>query len=683
MVIVAREEKENGWAGVEAVRVSFLGLSLVLLTVGAIGAVALGRSRDRLGVWLGSVMAVTACAMGVIISGWMLLVPGVAVSVRIPWSLPLGSFHLGLDGLSVFFLFAIFLISGLAAMYGIGYLLAHSPHTRQAPAVALFNLLVVAMVLVTLARDGVLFIMAWEIMFLASYFLVTYDSARREVRRAGFIYLVASHLGVVLLMLLFTVLASHTPGFEFDFDAFRQIKYPDPISSWAFLLALGAFGVKAGTWPLHLWLPEAHPAAPSHVSSVMSGVMIKMGIYGLLRTITLIGKEQAWWGILLVVLGIISGITGLLQALAQRDLKRLLAYSSIENVGIISTGIGLGLLGQTTGQETVATLGYTAALLHVLNHGLFKGLLFQAAGSVLVGTGRRNIDHLGGLIHRMPTTALAFAVGAVAVAGLPPLNGFVSESLLYVGAYQGMVQLSGRLAVVAVAILPTLALIGGLATAVFVKAFGLSFLGLPRVPLRSVREAPVLMRAAMAMGSLACLLIAVWPTAAFRLVQAPLGALVTSPWFPPSVVASLSRLGQLAGLLLGLSAVTAGLRFVVLRGRDVRPGPTWACGYAAPSSRMQYTAMSFPQPLLDAFPHLFTWRRRFQAPEGYFPRRAHREERLVDVTAERVIVPAVRRGLGALTALRVLQSGLLQAYLLYILMTLALLLGWQLTGGLR
>ena len=380
----------------------------------------------------------------------------------------MGEFHVGLDPLSAFFLLCVFLVSGLAALYGSSYLRTYIGKRRLAPPLMFFNLLVATMALLVVARDGVLFLIAWEMMSIASFFLVTYEGEREDVRRAGMTYLMAAHLGAVFLFILFGLL-SRAAG-SFDFDSFARVGAAgSELINVCFLLALVGFGTKAGFWPFHIWLPDAHPAAPSHVSAVMSGVMIKMGIYGLLRVIGFLGSPPPWWGVTLLVIGAVSGVAGVLHALAQHDLKRLLAYSSVENIGIIALGIGIGLLGQSHGEPALAFIGYAGSLFHVLNHGLFKGMLFQAAGSVLHATGTRDLESLGGLSRRMPVTSLMFLIGSVAICGLPPLNGFVSEWLIYVGAFRASGALPTVWAVTSISVVPALALIGGLAAACFVK----------------------------------------------------------------------------------------------------------------------------------------------------------------------------------------------------------------------
>ncbi len=595
----------------------------------------------------------------------------------------MGELHVGLDPLSSFFLLCIFTVSGLAAIYGLGYLPAYIGNRRLAPAVVFFNVLVAAMVAVVLARDGILLIVAWEIMSIASFFLVTYEHERPDVRRAGFTYLVASQLGVVFLFIMFAVLGRAVGSYDFDLFSGGAAARTG-VANAVFLLALVGFGTKAGFWPVHLWLPDAHPAAPSHVSALMSGVMIKMGIYGLLRTLLFLGPPPAWWGVVLVAIGAISGVLGVVQALAQHDLKRLLAYHSVENIGIIALGIGIGLLGQSHGLQPVAFLGYAGALLHVLNHGLFKGLLFQGAGSVLHGTGTTDLDSLGGLHRRMRTTSLTFLVGAAAICGLPPLNGFVSEWLIYVGAFRGGASLPAGWAVSSVVAVLALALIGGLAAACFVKAYGVVFLGAPRARVSSpAHEPPVAMRMAMILTSLLCLLIGIWPTEAVRLVAPAARLLGNIEGDASDTGGPLAAITTVAVVVLGCAGLLALLRTRLLRRRVVTQAATWGCGYATPTARMQYTAASFVQPVLEPFEPVIYSRVDEERPEGYFPSSARYEEHVGDMAGERLVLPAYRRAVLLLGRVRVLQQGRIQLYLAYILVTLIVLLVWQLgvSGG--
>jgi NADH:ubiquinone oxidoreductase subunit 5 (subunit L)/multisubunit Na+/H+ antiporter MnhA subunit len=446
------------------------------------------------------------------------------------------------------------------------------------------------------------------------------------------------------------------------------------------------FGTKAGFMPLHVWLPEAHPAAPSHVSAVMSGVMIKTGIYGLVRLLVLLGPPPAWWGWLLLVIGVTSGVLGVLFALAQHDLKRLLAYHSVENIGIIALGLGLGTLGVASGMPALAVLGYGGGLLHVINHALFKGLLFLGAGSVLHGAGTREIDRLGGLLRRMPWTGTCFLVGAAAIAGLPPLNGFVSEFLIYLAAFGSLAGAEGQVMsqIPGLVAIGTLALIGGLATACFTKAFGIVFLGEPRsADAALAKEGGPAMRLPMVLLATACVGAGLFPVAA---VFALTPALLLVARQPKAVVTAvlagaadpLRMIAIGAALLLMIVAFLTILRRLLLAGRSVEETGTWDCGYARPTARMQYTASSFAQPLTELFGLVLRTRTRLVPPKGFFPHRAALETDTPDAFSELLFRPAFAGIERALDRLRALQQGRIQVYVLYIVLTLIALMVWKL-----
>jgi hydrogenase-4 component B len=408
-------------------------LLLALAIIVAGGAAALLLSRNpRVAYALGSLSAVAGCVLG-LVSAFRVLTGDSIPSHRWPWRVPYGEFHLAVDHLSAFFLVVIFGLGLLAAICGGPYLKYYAKRKSLGPPWIFFNLLLVSMALVTVAQNGILFLVVWEVMALASYFLVNFDHEKAEARSAGWTYLIATHLGAACLMAMFALLAREAGSMDFaDFSTLGVLGTAS--ASAIFLLALAGFGSKAGFMPFHVWLPEAHPAAPSHVSAIMSGVMIKMGIYGILRTFTFLDAPPTWWGIVLICVGLSSGILGILFALAQNDLKRLLAHCSVENVGIITLRMGVGLWGISHGQEGITVLGFGGALFHVLNHAIFKSLLFFGAGSVIHATGQRDIDRLGGLLKSMPFTGAAFLIGAAAISGLPPLNGFISELLVFLGA---------------------------------------------------------------------------------------------------------------------------------------------------------------------------------------------------------------------------------------------------------
>ena len=657
--------------------ISWFLTSIVILAGSGIASWTVGRTR--LSTILGASGAVLACTIGAA-SSLHVLLSGAPETLRLPWHLPLASFSIEVDPLSAFFLLPTFVISALAAVYGAGYLRAAPAHP-EAPGGAhwlWFNLLLASMATVIMARNGLLFLVAWELMTIASYALVTTHHERSEVRRAGRIYLVAAHIGTAFLLVMFLLLGDRG---SLDFDTFGAAgSRAASASSAIFLLAVLGFGVKAGFVPLHVWLPEAHPAAPSHVSAVMSGIMIKLGIYGLLRVLPFLGDPPLWWGWLLVLVGLVSAILGVLYALAQHELKRLLAYHSVENIGIITMGMGLGLIGVTRGSGLLAAFGFGAALFHVLNHAIFKALLFLAAGAVIREAGSGEIERLGGLIKRMPWTAGAFLIGSVAISGLPPLNGFVSEFLLFLGAIHAVVAPKLPVAIAGVTLLGGLALVGGLAAACFAKAFGIVFLGEPRTD-EVVREAGVLMRAPMLILALACAAVGIASPWILPLVARVLPAITGVPiaMEPEVALAGHSLMGVtvIATVFLAWIAAFAILRKLLLRGRDRQVTVTWDCGYARPTPRMRYTASSFAQPILDLFAPLLGTRVAFLKPRGLFPPRSSLETATPDTFRERVFRPLFGEVDRFLARFRRIQEGRVQIYVLYIAVTLLLLLAYQ------
>jgi len=660
--------------------------SLAILTGGGILCLALsGRNSaaNRLGVAvsvLGGVPAAVAAA-------WVLWT-GQEASLRLDWSIPFGSFYIGLDGLSAFFALAIAVVCVLAAIYGEGYLRAHLADKNLGAPWFFFNLLFASMLLVVTARNGMLFLVAWEVMSLASFFLVMFEHERQEVRRAGWTYMVAMHLGTAALLVLFLMLGRGDQPLDFDCLA---VPASAQAAGAAFLLALVGFGTKAGFLPLHVWLPEAHPAAPSHVSAVMSGVMIKTGIYGLLRVLTFLGPPPTWWGWTLLAVGAASGVVGVLMALAQHDLKRLLAYHSVENIGIICLGLGLGLLGLSTGNPALAVLGLAGGLLHVWNHAIFKSLLFLGAGAVAHATGTRNIEHLGGLLKKMPTTGLTFIIAAAAISGLPPLNGFVSELLIYVASFAsiaGATGMSGAVAAGLVAVL-ALAMIGGLAAACFTKACGVVFLGEPRTPQASAaHEVPGAMRLAMVVLAALCVLVGLLGAVALQLVLPvvtgflPIEARADADSWISLAWDTLCKVGLAGGAVIILAAALALLRQRLLAGRRIESTGTWDCGYAAPSARMQYTASSFAWPIIAMFRWLLRPTMHEHAPSGVFPAAASLESHAQDVFLQCLYRPLFLAVDWCSERLRWVQQGRNQLYVLYIALALLVLLAWKLGAGL-
>ncbi len=649
--------------------------AMVLLAGTGIGALLVGRWSARWAVALGGGGAVAACLAGLAAAIAALALRFQKTAV-LPWNIPHGSFALGVDPLSAFFLVPMFLLSGLAAVYGIGYF---RPWRGRNPGRfwLSYNLLVASMALVLTARNGMLFLVAWEAMSLASFFLVVFDDEAAATREAGWIYLVATHIGTAFLLALFILLGCAN-GSQ-DFAAFAA---PGGATGLMFLLALVGFGTKAGLFPLHVWLPEAHPAAPSPVSAVMSGVMIKTGIYGIVRTLEILGSVPGWCAWLVLGIGTVSGVLGVLFALAQHDLKRLLAYSSVENIGIIAMGLGLGMLGLHYGSPGIAALGFAGGLLHVLNHAMFKGLLFLGAGAVVHATGTRGIEALGGLLKRMPWTGAAFLAGSVAICGLPPFNGFAGEFLIYAGSFKAILG-AGALALGGVTVLVALALIGGLATACFTRAFGIVFLGESRSPVaKAAHEVDATMRGPMLILAVLCLVIGLAAGTVVRFMEPAVGMLSGSSvaeggggsvqWIFPMALSSVLLL-----LIMAAGALVF-FRRSCLAGRPMRETVTWDCGYAAPAASMQYTATGFAQPLTNAAARILRSRVEFHPPKGIFPSTASFHAETPDIARESLFDPMFRKTAAWLGRLYWLQQGRVHFYILYIVVALMVLLGWAL-----
>ena len=654
-------------------------MALAILLAGGLLSLAAGRSPK--GACLIGAAGAVLGGGAVLLQSLVVLVSGRPQSWRLAWPLPLplASANMEIDALSAVFVAAIAVVTMLAAVYGSEYLQAYAGRKNLGVSWFFFNLLTASMLLVVVARNGVLFLTSWELMSLASFFLVTLEDEKESVRRASWIYLVAMHLGTAFLLALFLLLGSSSGSLDFE-----QLSAASTRPEILFLLAVVGFGTKAGFIPMHVWLPEAHPAAPSHVSAVMSGVMIKTGIYGLLRMLTLLGPPPAWWGWTLVAMGVVSGVLGVLYALSQHDLKRLLAYHSVENIGIIALGLGVGVLGISYGNPAMAALGFTGGLLHVVNHALFKSLLFLGAGSVLHATGTGELDRLGGLLKRMPVTGATFLIGAAAISGLPPLNGFVSEFLIYLGAVAGIgsqARTAAAWPLMSVLVIGGLALIGGLAAACFTKAFGIVFLGEPRSDEAArAHETPAAMRWPMVVLAGLCVLVG---------LAAPLWPLALQPAVAVMTKAGSGEQGDIAVgpltgvvlgsyILLGLIVLIIYVRRRLLAGRRVERSVTWDCGYAAPTPRMQYTASSFARPLVQLFRLFLQPRDEIHPPRGLFPEQASLHTHTPDLFRRYVYEPLFLGVAWLASKLHWLQEGRIQIYVLYIALTILVLLIWKL-----
>jgi formate hydrogenlyase subunit 3/multisubunit Na+/H+ antiporter MnhD subunit len=610
----------------------------------------------------------------------LIAVAGETQELILPIGLPNLPFHLRLDALSSFFLFLQGAASAGISIYAAGYF-------RKAEGAALglqcllYHVFLASMAFVILANDAYAFMVAWETMALSSFFLVTAEHRHAEIRRAGYLYLLLAHLGAVAILLSFGVMAGSAG--DYTFDAMRNFDGGDFWRTAAFLLALFGFGAKAGLLPLHAWLPEAHPAAPSPISAMMSGVMLKTAIYGLLRVgFDLLQAQTWWWGLLLLLAGLASALFGVAFSAVQTDMKRLLAYSSIENVGLIVLGMGLAMIFSAFGMGSFAALSLTALLYHCLNHAFFKSLLFLSTGSVLHATGERNLGRLGGLIHQMPWVAWLALIGVLASAGLPPLNGFVSEWLLLQSFLFTPEVPHGYLNMLLPVFAGAIALVSALAGFTMVKFFGIVFLGQPREEkLAQAHDASPLSRVGLAWLGVGCVLLGLMPNAIIALLGPVVRSLIGAT-LPLDIHANWLFLAPYSAgrasyspliFFCGIAILTLVSWYVVRRryhGRATRV-PPWDCGFPLQTGRMQDTSEGYSQPIRRIFSPFFKRTREHPSP---FDARPRYRSIVEDPLWYWLYLPVARLVERFTRVVDFLQRGRIAVYLTYSFATLIILL---------
>lgn len=642
-------------------------LSLVLFSAGALLALIVGKPFKGLSLVLSSTFSILA-SFAAVWSSILTISQNSHFRLTVPLQIPLGMTHLSIDSLSAFF---TLIIAGLAipvSIYSVGYLKAEYLDKPVGVLGALYNLFLLSMILVVSAGDGFLFLLFWECMTILSFACVVFDTKSLESQKAGFIYLLMTHVGSAFLILLFIILSLYSGSFSFESFHHLGEKIPEGLRFVLFLFALIGFGTKAGIVPLHIWLPEAHPAAPSHISALMSGVMVKTAVYGFLRcTFDFLAPVPFWWGMLVVGIAMATAFLGIIYASVEDDLKRLLAYSSIENMGIILLPIGLSMVFYSLGENALSSLALIAGLFHTLNHAVFKGLMFLGAGSILSVTHTRNLDRLGGLIKSMPRTALFFLIGALAISALPPLNGFLSEWLIFQSMLLSFNVQSQAVQIIVPICAAILGLIGAIAAMTFVKAFSMAFLALPRSHhAKHAHEVSFSMQAGMLLLAFLCVVLGITPFITLPHIAA-ISQVLTGTVQHPQIAflangviqvgdkgfASLST-WTLFFLLLGF------IPFVVMLPRLLgvktpsRREWTWSCG-VTPSPEFEYTPAGFSQPLEVVFSKLHT-------PD--------------DIYHKYIYLPAIRLVMWASHGMNPIQSGSLQLYLAYIFVTLILCIMW-------
>lgn len=626
----------------------------------------------------GMFLGAAGCLAG-IVAAIMVLVAAEASVLAIPWETAGIELSLHIDGLAAFFLLPVFVVGFTAALYGYSYLQHDIAQSRKiAFHWFFFNLLMLSMAGVVTAGNGLQFLIAWEGMSLASFFLVCYDFDNEEVRRAGWLYFMATHIGVAFLFFFF--LATANVSGSLDFESFKALQVLSPAATGGlFVLLLVGFGSKAGLFPFHVWLPEAHPAAPSHVSALMSGVMIKTAVYGLLRMITFLAPVPEWCVVVLLGASLTGTVFGVAMTTSQNDIKRSLAYSTVENINLILLGIGLWLFGVNAGWPVMAGIALAGTLLHVWNHALFKGLLFMGAGSVLHGTGSRFFCHFGGLMRRMPFTGVLLIFGCAALAGLPPMNGFVSELYLYMSVVVMGQKATGLTALAALFILSLMIVVGGLVLFSVCRLVGMALLGEPRGEQseQAVESAPLMLFAMTVLLAL-CVLIGVAPFIPLTALAYPLQILSVLPAQSVDALPVLFRQEWMVVSVLFL-AVFIVLLWLRTRGMaaDIRVS-TWGCGFQKPTNRMVYAAGGFTQLAQDTV----FWRglsplNVLKPPQGLFSRPASFVQKMSDPLLLHIYTPIFLNLSSRANSFRKLQAGRMNVYLLYIFIATILLLGLE------
>ena len=671
-----------------------LGALVVTYGVGALLPLCV-PGRPKIQNLLAHGVAIVACGMGMVL-GLLGVVSQEPLVATLPSSIPLLEFSIRLDPLAGFFVFTISLIGLAVSIYAMGYVQEFYGRISIGLLGFLYNGFLLSMTLVVLADNGFFFLIAWELMSLLSYFLVVSEHEKADVRFAGMFYLIMAHLGTAFIMVTFLIFYQLEGSFAFDSFRLQGHALPEGMKTLVFVAALIGFGAKAGIVPLHVWLPYAHPAAPSHVSALMSGVMIKTAIYGLMRVYldflpAHIHETLPWWfGFTILVMGTVSALLGVMYALMEHDLKSLLAFHSVENIGIILMGLGGGMLFHSYGMDSLAVLGVIASLYHTLNHAVFKSLLFMGAGSLLYATHTRNMEEYGGLLKLMPWTGLFFLVGAVSISGLPPTNGFVSEWLVFQSLFLSFKEPSIFVDLMLPIAAALLAFTGALALACFAKAFAVSFLAQPRSShARHAREVPVTMRVGMGMLAAMCVALGLTPTVVIPLLDnvtfpfldntirwqvLELGGLLLAPVSREFASLSTPLLLLLLGGLIGLGLILS--RFIggKLRARSYI---TWGCGLKG-NPRMEYTATGFVQPIKRIFSSLYQptvkLEEHFLEESRYFAKQRKFDFYIEPIFLKYLYNPVVDFFSTLAERFRVMQSGNLSVYLAYIFITLIVLL---------
>jgi len=580
-----------------------------------------------------------------------------------------------IDSLSAFFILVISIVGFLGIFYSIGYMKPYLNQNKNINSHCFFlMMLILSMILVVTVQNSLLFLIVWEMMSLSSLFLVMFEHDKKEVINSGIKYMVYMHISVIFIISAFAILNIHSNSYNFS-DFSQTLNQNSHLANIVFLLAFIGFGTKAGFLPFHNWLPDAHPAAPSHVSGIMSGVMIKMGIYGILRIISLINIPTKFIAYLVLSIAIVSALWGVLYAISQHDIKRLLAYHSLENIGIIGLGIGIGLIGMVYNNPIVSVLGFSGSILHILNHSIFKSLLFFCAGGLYHKTHTRNVEELGGLIKKMPYSAVLFIIGSIAICGLPLFNGFISEFLIYASMIMGLNAPNIFVFMALIISLAALALIGTMAILCFTKVVGIVFLGNPRSEKAKNVQNDVsnVMILPMSILAFLCLIIGIFPQYAITTVLAPVYNIcknnISEELFN-TMINLLIMIGFLFFIFFVIFIIIYILKFIINKKSDKHQ--TWGCGYNKPNERMQYSASSYADLFISTLKPMFKRIAHIKKPKELFPKEAYYEMEIEDIEEAYIVKPLIKLDEKILSKFERIQNGNMQQYILFGLIFLIL-----------
>ena len=642
----------------------FIGLVILLLS----GFVA-GRFNQQFKTIVLSIITAigSACCL---IPAVKVLVSGQNLAQTFEFNNLFGAVSFVIDPLAAFFIGVVCVMSLISVIYSNGYLKPYNQSINMNSHLVFLPMLIASMLAVVTCQNALMFLICWEVMSLSSFFLVIFESEKKEVLKAGIKYLVFMHISVLFIIMAFAMLSLKTGSF--DFSAFANILAANKnFANLVFLLFFIGFGTKAGFVPFHNWLPDAHPAAPSHVSAIMSGVMIKTGFYGILRVISLIGGSSKTMAYGVLIVSVITALYGILYAITQHDIKRFLAYSSIENIGVIGCGIGVGMLGLAYNNPIVTLLGFTGGVLHILNHSIFKELMFLSAGSIYLKTHTKDIEILGGLMKAMPYTGVLFLIGSVAICALPPFNGFISELLIYFGMFKGLTINNFFVMLVLSFTIAGLALVGTMAILCFTKAFSIVFLGLPRSEVAQNVKSDVekIMIIPMAILALFVLLIGTYPQYVFVFIKKVVFSIlpmttmnICAVCYEPMRLMQTIAVYTLAFVIF--VSVLILLKIKLTKGK-VTLYETWGCGYDRANSHMQYTASSYASPFLSMLKPLFKKVFDIEKPKKLFPKSAHFSLQIEDIEEAYVINPILKIDEWFLSKFEAMQGGNIQSYIKY------------------